>query len=127
MIIGIGCDIVEHEISKSLKWGSDLSALNRIFSQKEIDIYFSQKELKFLSGRFAAKEAVLKCLGTGMKDGIALSDVQILQSQDGKPVIELIGKIKEISDAIGVNLWHISITHSTCYSLAFVTAENKMQ
>ncbi len=126
MIIGIGCDIVEHEISKSLKWGSDLSVLNRIFSQKEIEIYFSQKELKFLSGRFAAKEAVLKCLGTGMKDDIALTDIQILQSPEGKPLLELYGEVKKLSDQMGICFWHISITHSTHYSLAFVTAENKL-
>jgi holo-[acyl-carrier protein] synthase len=123
MIIGIGCDIVEHETSKILNWGSDVSILNRIFSQKEIEIYSSQKELKFLSGRFAAKEAVLKCLGTGMQDGIALSDIQILQSPQGKPVLELFGEVKKISDKIGIRFWHISISHSTYYSLAFATAE----
>lgn len=123
MIIGIGCDIVEYETSKKLKWDSDISILNRIFSQKEIEIYSSKKELKFLSGRFAAKEAVLKCLGTGMQDGIALIDIQILQSKECKPTIELYGQAKEISDKIGINRWHISITHSTFYSLAFVIAE----
>lgn len=127
MIIGIGCDIVEHETSKSLNWGSDISVLNRIFSQKEIEIYSLEKELKFLSGRFAAKEAILKCLGTGMQDGIALPDIQIIQSPEGNPIIELFGKIKEISDAIGINIWHISISHSAYYSLAFVTAENRLQ
>lgn len=126
MIIGIGCDIVEHEISKTLNWDSDLSVLNRIFSQKEIEIYFSQKELKFLSGRFATKEAILKCLGAGMQDGIALTDIQILQSPEGKPVVELFGEVKQISDKMGICFWHISITHSTSYSLAFVTAENKL-
>lgn len=126
MIIGVGCDIVEHEISKSLNWDSDLSVLNRIFSQKEIGIYLSRKELKFLSGRFAAKEAILKCLGTGMQDGIALTDIQILQSPEGKPLLELFGEVKNLADQMGVCFWHISITHSTHYSLAFVTAENKL-
>lgn len=123
MIIGIGCDVVEHETSKSLNWGSDISVLNRIFSQKEIEIYSSNKELKFLCGRFAAKEAVLKCLGTGMQDGIALSNIQILISPEGKPVLELFGELKKISDKIGVGFWHISISHSKGYSMAFVIAE----
>ena len=123
MILSVGCDIVEHKISKSLNWDSDISVLNRIFSQKEIDIYLSQKELKFLSGRFAVKEAVLKCLGTGMQDGISLPDIQIIQSSEGKPVLELFGEVKKISDSMGVSLWHISIAHTSSYSLAFVTAE----
>ena len=125
MIIGIGCDIVDHEISKNLNWDSDVSILTRIFSQREIEIYSLKKEVKFLFGRFAGKEAVMKCLGTGMQDGIALCDIQILQSAEGKPILELCGTVKKISDELGINQWHLSITHSSRYSLAFVTAENK--
>lgn len=125
MIIGIGCDIVEHETSKSLNWGSDISILNRIFSKREIEIYSLKKELKFLSGRFAVKEAVLKCLGTGMQDGVSLTDIQVLQSPDGKPVLELFGEIKRISDKMGISFWHISITHSNTHSMAFALAESQ--
>lgn len=123
MIIGIGCDIVEHEISKSLKWDSDISILRRIFSEVEINIYYANNDLNFLSGRFAAKEAVLKSLGMGMQDGIALPDIQILQTREGTPVIMLSGKVKEVSDEKCVISWNISITYSANYSLAFVIAE----
>jgi holo-[acyl-carrier protein] synthase len=123
MIVGIGCDIVDHETSKKLRWDSDVSIINRIFSRREIDIYLSNKELRFLCGRFAAKEAVLKSLGTGMQDGIALTDIQIVQSQEKRPVIELFGTPKELSDRLGIDFWHISITHSSQYSTAFVIAE----
>lgn len=123
MIKGIGCDIVEHAITAKLKWESDIDLLRRIFSEKELVIYESKKSIKFLCGRFAAKEAVVKCLGTGMQDGISLSDIQILQGETGKAEIELLGKIKNISDEFHINLWHISITHSTSFSMAFVIAE----
>jgi holo-[acyl-carrier-protein] synthase len=123
MIVGIGCDIVEHDITKKLNWGSDLHALNRLFSGKELEIYFAKQDLQFLTGRFAAKEAFLKCLGTGMRDGIALPDIQILQLSNGKPTIDLNGEVKNISDNMGINLWHISISHSSNYSFALAIAE----
>lgn len=123
MIVGIGFDIVEHNLTEGLNWGSNHSPLSRIFSFKELAIYSIKKELNFLSGRFAAKEAILKCLGTGMQDGLALPEIQILQSESGKPIIELSGGVALISDKLEINLWHISISHSSKYSIAFAIAE----
>jgi len=123
MIVGIGCDIVEHDTTTNLNWGSDSSIQKRIFSQKELEIYSYKTDIKFLAGRFAAKEAILKCLGTGMQDGIALPDIQIIQSDNGKPLIEPQGKFKLISDAMGISTWHISIAHSSNHSVAFAIAE----
>lgn len=125
MIIGIGCDIVEHNTTKLLKWEEDINLLQRILSSKEFEIYNIQKNIRFIAGRFAAKEAVLKCLGLGMQDGISLTEIQILQSINGQPVLELTGETKKISDEIGINSWHISITHSTNHSIAFIIAEHK--
>lgn len=123
MIIGIGCDIVEHSITEQLKWESDFDLLRRIFSQKELELYQINKTIKFLAGRFAVKEAVLKCLGTGMQDGISLIDISVTQKQTSKPELILTNEVKKISDELGINLWHISITHSTTSSLAVVIAE----
>lgn len=123
MIIGIGCDIVEHDRSKKLKWHSDVNLQKRIFSQKEIDIYSIHESIEFLAGRFAAKEAILKCLGTGMFDGISLTDIQINQLENGKAQVELLGQVKVISDNLGINVWHVSITHSNNCSFASVIAE----
>lgn len=125
MIVGIGCDIVEHETTKSLKWDSKLAAQKRVFSSKEIDLSQVKQKIEFLSGRFAAKEAILKCLGTGMDDGIALTDVQVLQLDSGAPTIKLNGKTKSIAEGLGINVWHISITHSAMHSIAFVIAERQ--
>ena len=123
MIIGIGCDIVEHDTTKKLKWDSKLSSQKRVFSLKEIEIYQTKRKIEFLSGRFAAKEAVLKCLGTGMQDGLALTDIHVLQLESGAPMIELCGQVKAIADTLGIIFWHISITHSATYSIAYVVAE----
>ena len=123
MIIGIGCDIVEHEMSKALNWESNPSSLARIFSKPEIDNCPSEVQLRFLSGRFAAKEAVLKCLGIGMQDGISFTDIEILKLVTGKPQVALMGQVKKVSEGLGINFWHISITHTENMSFAVVIAE----
>jgi holo-[acyl-carrier protein] synthase len=66
---------------------------------------------------------VLKCLGIGMRDGIALSDIKILQIEGGKPIIKVQGEVKRLSKIMGVKSWHISISHSINHSFAFVIAE----
>jgi len=124
MIIGIGSDLVEHNLTTILSWESNDKLLKRFLSLKELELYENQKNRKFLSGRFAAKEAVLKCLGTGMQDGISLTDIQILRLESDKPIIEILGEVKNISDQMGIKSWHLSITHSTNYSLALVIAES---
>jgi holo-[acyl-carrier protein] synthase len=123
MIAGIGCDLVNHKVTKELKWKSNEKMLPRILSNKEMELHKKNNSIRFLAGRFAAKEAVLKCLGTGMEDGIALSDIQLLQIQNGKPIIELKGKVKSISDKKGICGWHISISHANGYTIALAIAE----
>lgn len=123
MIIGTGCDIVEHDEIKNLNWGSDISIQKRIFTDKELEIYSRKRGINFLAGRFAAKEAILKCLGTGMQDGIALTDIQVLQTKSGKPFVELFNGTKGIADELQISTWHLSISHSSNHSIAFVIAE----
>lgn len=123
MIVGIGCDVVEHATTDRLNWESDINLLERIFSPLEIELYNSDKSIKFIAGRFAAKEAVVKCLGTGIYDGISLAHIQILRSSEGKPVVELSGLAKQVCDNMKINLWHVTITHASNCSVAFVVAE----
>jgi len=123
MIIAIGCDIVEHEISQKMGWESNPLIQSRIFSIKELRLYSKRNQLKFLSGRFAVKEAILKCLSTGMEDGISLTDIEILQLKNGKPFVEMTGIPLRISNSLGIKKWHISISHSSSFSQAFVIAE----
>lgn len=99
--------------------------MQKIFSAKELELFQTHKTDRFISGRFAAKEAVIKCLGTGMKDGIALTDIQILQTDAGKPVIQIEGEVKRIAQQLGIVSWHISISHTTYSSTAFVIAESE--
>ncbi len=125
MVIGIGCDLVAHSITEVLDWKTDEEIRHRIFSSRELDLYDKHPSTKFLAGRFAAKEAVLKCLGSGMYDGISMQDIQILRYDSGKPMLEIGGEPKNISDKLGINIWHVTITHSEGYSFAMVIAETQ--
>lgn len=124
MIIGIGCDVVEHSLTDRLNWHTKKSAQKRVFSDKELSICKRNNAIKFLSGRYAAKEAILKSLGIGMIDGIKLSDIEILQSELGAPIITLKGTVKKISDNLGISVWHVSISHTKTSSTAFVLAHS---
>ena len=124
MIVGIGCDIVNHQMTNQLNWVDQPRAMARIFSVNEIELYNQKKEIKFLAGRFAAKEAVLKSIGTGMEDGIALTEIEILQLNNGKPFVKLEGNAKKAADKAGVKSIHISISHSADYSIAYSIADN---
>ncbi|MDP9082044.1 MAG: holo-ACP synthase [Bacteroidota bacterium] len=124
MIIGIGSDIVEHKTNTLLlEWDVEGKLPNRILSDAELVTYTQTKKHTFLAGRFAAKEAILKALGTGMQDGISLKNIDIRSSDKGQPVIELTGAVKELAAERGINKWHLTITHSESYSIAFAIAE----
>lgn len=123
MIIGIGCDVVDHETTKHLDWVSNSRKLQRILSAREFELFQEHKTDRFLSGRYAGKEAVLKCLGTGIKDGASLTEVEILQTALGQPIIQIDGEVAKVARELGVKIWHISISHTPDSSTAFVIAE----
>jgi holo-[acyl-carrier protein] synthase len=123
MIIGVGCDIVEHDVTSKLGWDKKPRVFLRIFSPKERKQIGKTPAIRFISGRFAAKEAVLKSLGLFMEDGISLADIQIFQSKNGKPHVQLQGRVKKVAKKLGMNSIQLSISHSRNYSLAFAIAE----
>ena len=124
MIIGIGCDIVEHSNFEKLGWANDHNTLRRVFSKEEIALSPKVHAEKYYSSRFAAKEAVLKCLGTGMEDGISLKNIEIIKSQTGLPLVSLSGHVDRISTSKKITSWHISISHTANSSAIFVIAES---
>lgn len=122
MLISIGCDIAEHDIAEKLNWRTDLKMRSRIFTTIELNQCNSSEEIQFLCGRFAAKEAVLKCLGTGFQDGISPTEIEIIKSESGLPKISLYGNTAIKAEELNIQIWHVSISHSTNYSIAIVTA-----
>ena len=125
MIVGIGCDIVEIDKTLRLGWKNDDKTLKRIFSKKEIASAPKLETEKYYSSRFAIKEAILKCLGAGMEDGIALNDIEIHKINSGGLQALLKGQIKKIADSKNITHWYISLSHSKELSSAFVIAENQ--
>jgi holo-[acyl-carrier protein] synthase len=97
--------------------------LNRIYTKNELAYCRGRKrELEHLAGRFAAKEAVLKLLGTGWKDGIAWTDIEVVNTPSGKPVVKLTGQCRLIADQQGLSSILISISHIDTHAIASAIA-----
>lgn len=75
-----------------------------------------------LAGRFAVKEAVLKCLGTGWRGGIEWTDIETLNDPLGKPLVTVGGKSGELAKALGITHFLASISHAGDYAMASVIA-----
>jgi holo-[acyl-carrier protein] synthase len=97
--------------------------LNRIYTKNELAYCRGRKrELEHLAGRFAAKEAVLKLLGTGWKDGIAWTDIEVVNTPSGKPLVKLTGQCRLIADRQGLSSILISISHIDTHAIASAIA-----
>ncbi|KPL00245.1 MAG: hypothetical protein AMJ91_05085 [candidate division Zixibacteria bacterium SM23_73_3] len=117
MLVGLGVDMVEvGRIKKALdRWGERF--LRRIFTSQERS-YCKRKAHpeQSLAARFAAKEAALKAIGTGLSGGIRWTDVEIANDQKGKPEMRLGEKITQ---RIGKKKILISISHTREFAIAF--------
>jgi len=124
MIVGIGIDIIEiSRIERMLdEYGNNFA--NRVFTDNE-RAYCESKARKSMhyGARFAAKEAFLKALGTGLVDGIAWRDIEVLNNDAGQPEIRCSGVAKVFADNLGVARVHLSISHSKEYAAAIVILE----
>jgi holo-[acyl-carrier protein] synthase len=93
--------------------------LHRVFTPAEQDYCLGKKNsTQHLAGRFAAKEAVLKVLGTGWRDGIAWTDIEIKNLPSGQPVVQMSGKCRDIADELGLSKILISISHIETHAIA---------
>jgi holo-[acyl-carrier protein] synthase len=119
-IIGHGIDIVETERIRRLAEQHGHHFLDRVFTAAEQE-YCRQNMKRYyehLAGRFAAKEAVLKVLGTGWRGGIAWTDIEVTKESSGQPRIKLSGECERIAADLGIAHWHISISHITTHATA---------
>ena len=83
----------------------------------------AKRTAEHAAARFAAKEAALKCLGTGWRDGIAWTDIEVLRDPAGKPSLRLSGEAARIAASLGITRWHLSLTHTAAQAMASVIAE----
>ena len=121
MIIGIGTDIIEVErVEKAI---TQEAFKKKIFTEREVAYCESQKKGESFAARFAAKEAFFKALGTGWRDGMGITEVEILNDSLGKPEIHLTGKAKEVFEQKGGTHIHLSLSHIKSQAIAFVILE----
>ncbi|RPI62969.1 MAG: holo-[acyl-carrier-protein] synthase [Planctomycetaceae bacterium] len=93
--------------------------LTRVFTEAELAYCIGKKrEIEHLAGRFAAKEAVLKVLGTGWRNGINWTDIEVRNAPSGQPSITLSGRCREIADEMGLAKILISISHVETHAIA---------
>jgi holo-[acyl-carrier protein] synthase len=112
----IGVDIIEiSRISRAISRWQD-SFLNRIYTSTELE---ANHNVSSLAARFAAKEAVMKVLGTGTRD-VGWKDIEILSNGDGAPSIRLYGRALRKSSEVGLVRFKVSLSHSRKYAVAFV-------
>jgi holo-[acyl-carrier protein] synthase len=122
-ILGIGTDIIEcPRIGKMIEQHGELF-LRRVFTEREIRYCQSRKHaIEHFAGRWAAKEAILKSLGTGWSRGIAWTDMEIRNGADGNPRVLVCGGAKEAALRRGIGDIMISISHCRTYATAYALA-----
>jgi holo-[acyl-carrier protein] synthase len=120
MVIGHGIDIVETARIRQLVETHGQHFLDRCFTKAEQEYCAKSQKRYFehLAGRFAAKEAVLKVLGTGWRGGIAWTDIEVTKEPSGQPKIVLTGESLKIANELGIAIWHISISHIETHATA---------
>ena len=124
MIYGTGVDIVEiARFDKFLKQGND-ALFQRLFTRSEMD-YCSEKKhcAQHYALRFAAKEAFLKALGTGLRDGLSWKDMEVVNDSLGKPELRLAGRALELFRQAGLNGCFLSLSHDAGCAIAMVILE----
>ncbi|HAA69886.1 MAG: holo-[acyl-carrier-protein] synthase [Planctomycetaceae bacterium] len=122
-VIGIGTDIVEClRIAQMIERHGELF-IGRVYTPHEIGYCSARKAAtQHYAGRWAAKESVLKALGTGWSRGVSWRDMEIRNDGDGKPRVALAGGAKEISDSLGINEFLVSISHCRSHATAIAVA-----
>lgn len=123
MIVGLGTDIIEIlRIGEMIERHGELF-LQRVYTEQEIRYCQRRKEaIQHYAGRWAAKEAVMKTLGTGFIKGIRWKDIEVVSKRSGAPVIQLAGGALEKSKSLGIDQVLITISHCRTYATATAIA-----
>jgi holo-[acyl-carrier protein] synthase len=117
MEYAVGIDVIEIARVRAVLARHPDRFLSRVYTREEIA--FCRGRIAELAARFAAKEAVMKALGTGAR-GLAWREIEILPNQRGKPLVYLHGKARERAETIGLRGVDVSLTHSRELAIAAV-------
>jgi len=126
MILGTGVDITEVPRIQRMLTVYGERFLKRVFTFEEIR-YCTGKvnTAERLAARFAAKEAALKALGTGLRGGITWKDVEVVRLPGQRPQLRFHGKAAQIADALGSKRTHLSLSHTADQAIAHVILESE--
>lgn len=125
-IVGTGIDIVEClRIAQMIERHGELF-ITRVYTEHEIE-YCSARKMatQHYAGRWAAKEAVLKALGTGWRRGISWRDIEIRNDKNGAPTVQIRGGARDVMKAAHIGRMHVSISHCRSFAVAHVVAESE--
>ncbi len=122
-IVAHGIDLVDcPRIEKMVKDHGE-RFLNRVFTAAEQAYAEANKDrIEKLAGRFAAKEAILKLMGTGWKGKIAWTDIEVVNNKAGQPVVNLCGEVEKIAERLRTKHISVSITHTANFAIASAVA-----
>jgi holo-[acyl-carrier protein] synthase len=124
MIIGLGVDITQIDRIEATIERRGRPFLERVFTPSEIAYCDSHRHrAERFAGRFAAKEAAMKALGTGWARGVRWIDIEVVREPSGKPSLRLAGAACEIASGLGVKNIALTITHDGNTALALVLFE----
>ena len=126
MTLSVGVDLIELERIQQVLERHGIRFLDRVYTPDEVRLY--RDRVPELAARFAAKEAVSKALGVGLRylssQGIGWHDVEVLSDSLGKPVVRLSGRAQALAEVQGLRQWAISLSHSREQAIAFVVASD---
>ena len=125
-ILGTGTDIVEClRIARMIDRHGELF-ITRVYTDAEIEYCSTRKAAtQHYAGRWAAKEAVLKALGTGWRRGIGWRDIEVVNNRQGAPIVTLHAGAREVCEKAGIQLMHLSISHCRSHAVAYAVAEGE--
>ncbi|MCD4831778.1 MAG: holo-ACP synthase [Anaerohalosphaeraceae bacterium] len=122
-IVAHGIDLVDCPRIEQMIARHGSHFLDRVFTAAEQEQAEKIKnKTERLAGRFAAKEAVLKMMGTGWRGKIAWTDIEIINNELGRPIVNLSGEVKKIAEKLGIEPISLSITHTANFVMASAVA-----
>jgi len=122
-IVAHGIDLVDCPRIEQMIQRHGERFIKRVFTTAEQAYAQANKnDIEKLAGRFAAKEAILKLMGTGWRGKIAWTDIEIVNNAAGQPEVTLSGEVKKIADKLGIKHISVSITHTANFAIASAVA-----
>jgi holo-[acyl-carrier protein] synthase len=126
MIVGTGVDITEVPRIKASLGRFGERFLRRVFTPDEVRYCLGKPNAEErLAARFAAKEAGMKAIGTGLRHGITWHDVEVVRIPGQRPILKFHGRAAEFAARLGCKRVHLSLSHTAEHAIAYVILESE--